>query len=249
MKKITGITIARNEEALIGDCLDSLAFCDEIFVIDNDSSDKTAEIAEAKGAKVIRVTGSGFARIRNEARRHISSEWILYVDADERVSKGLEREVKEILSKEAVRQNAFRLPRVNFYLGNNRWPKVEHLERLFKTSCLKEWYGELHESPSVAGEIGDLRHPLFHYTHRDLSSMVRKTLAWSDVEARLRLEAGHPPMYWWRFPRVMMGTFFDWYIVQGGWKVGTVGIIESLYQSFSIFITYAKLWELQKKKK
>ena len=124
-----------------------------------------------------------------------------------------EREIRGILSKEAVRQNAFRLPRVNFYLGNNRWPKVEHLERLFKTSCLKEWYGELHESPSIVGEIGDLKHPVFHYTHRDLSSMVKKTLVWSDVEARLRLEAGHPPMYWWRFPRVMMGTFFDWYIL------------------------------------
>lgn len=249
MKKITGIIIARNEEARIDDCLDSLSFCDELLLVDNDSSDQTAEIAEKKGAKVIRVSGVGFARLRNEALRHVSLEWVLYVDADERVGKDLEREIKEVLSKEIVRQNAFRLSRVNFYLGNNRWPKVEHLERLFKTSFLKEWYGELHESPLVDGEIGDLKYPLFHYTHRDLSSMVTKTLAWSDVEACLRLEAGHPPMYWWRFPRVMMSTFFDWYVLQGGWKLGVVGVIESAYQSFSIFITYAKLWELQKKKK
>ena len=85
-----------------------------------------------------------------------------------------------------------------------------------------------------------------HYTHRDLESMVNKTAAWSSIEAAQRYKQNHPKISWWRFPRVMLTAFFNSYIIQGGYKAKTVGIIESVYQAFSIFITYAKLWEMQK---
>lgn len=127
------------------------------------------------------------------------------------------------------------------------WPKIEMLERLFRTSQLKGWHGKLHETPDVNGVVGELHAPLFHYTHRDLSSMVEKTNTWSEVEAKLRLDANHPKMTWWRFPRVMLSAFYDSYIKQKGYKAGTAGLIESIYQGFSMFITYAKLWELQTK--
>jgi hypothetical protein len=79
--------------------------------------------------------------------------------------------------------------------------------------------------------------------------MVEKTNKWSVIEARLRFDAGHPPVVWWRFPRVMLQAFSNSYITQGGWKAGAVGLMESMFQAFSIFITYAKLWELQQDKK
>ena len=79
--------------------------------------------------------------------------------------------------------------------------------------------------------------------------MISKTIEWSQIEAELRFNANHPKITWWRFPRVMLSAFFDSYIKQGGWRVGTAGIIESIYQAFSIFITYAKLWEKQLKMK
>ena len=72
-------------------------------------------------------------------------------------------------------------------------------------------------------------------------------MQWSTIEAELRFKARHPKMTWWRFPRVMFTAFYDSYIKQKGYKVGAVGIMESMYQAFSIFITYAKLWELQNK--
>jgi hypothetical protein len=78
--------------------------------------------------------------------------------------------------------------------------------------------------------------------------MVQKTNSWSDIEARLRLEANHPPVSWWRIIRVMITGFVNSYFSQQGWRAGTVGFIESIYQAYSIFITYAKLWELQQKK-
>ena len=79
--------------------------------------------------------------------------------------------------------------------------------------------------------------------------MLNKTIEWSETEANLRFSNNHPKMSWWRFPRVMFSAFFNSYLKQGGYKAGTVGIIESIYQAFSIFITYAKLWEKQQKGK
>ncbi len=123
------------------------------------------------------------------------------------------------------------------------------MERLFWKDSLIKWKGKVHESPVVSGSVGILNEPLLHYTHRTLDEMVNKTNEWSATEAKLRYEAGHPPVVWWRFIRVMFTAFSDSYFIQGGWKAGVTGLIESIYQSFSIFITYAKLWELQESKK
>ena len=124
---------------------------------------------------------------------------------------------------------------------------LKKLKASFKKKTLKGWKGQLHESPIVTGETGILEGNLLHYTHRDLESMVNKTIVWSSIEAAERFKQNHPKMSWWRFPRVMVGAFLNSYIIQGGYKAGTVGVIESVYQAFSIFITYAKLWELQEK--
>ena len=107
---------------------------------------------------------------------------------------------------------------------------------------------ELHESAKIKGTVGRLSGELLHFTHRNLDSMLQKTIEWSEIEAQLRINAHHPTMTWWRFLRVMLTAFYDSYIRQKGWKVGVVGIIEAMYQSFSMFITYARLWEMQQKK-
>jgi len=88
-----------------------------------------------------------------------------------------------------------------------------------------------------------------HYTHTDLSVMIAKTNEWSEVEANLLFQSGHPAMVGWRFMRVMGTKFYDSFIRQGGWKAGTVGLVESIYQAFSYFIVYAKLWEKQRSDK
>lgn len=246
-QKITAVIIARNEEKMIGECLKSLSFVDRIFVVDNGSSDQTAKIAKKHGATVLRASTSDFSKLREIPLRKIKSGYVLYVDADERVSVELKREIKESMGANGV--VAYRIPRKNYYLGNFPWPTIEHPQRLFRREALKGWKGALHETPIVEGEVGDLIHPLYHYTHRDLSSMVEKTNQWSETEAMLRFQANHPPITWWRFPRVMLSAFFDAYIKQNGWRIGIAGLIESMYQSFSVFITYAKLWELQRQGK
>lgn len=241
--KISGIIIAKNEEEMIADAIDSLKFCDEVIVIDNASNDRTAEVSERLGAKVFEEKIEDFSKLREFGLEKAEGDWIFYLDADERADKSLGEEIKYRITLPGF--VAYKVPRLNYYLGKNKWPKSEYLERLFKKEELKGWYGKLHESPKIEGKIGKLENPIIHYTHRDLTSMLDKTIVWSDIEAKTRFEGKHPKMSIWRFPRVMIPTFVNYYFRQGGYKLGTAGLIESIFQTYSIFVTYAKLWELQ----
>lgn len=247
-KSLTAVILTKNEEEMIADCLSSLSFVDKIIVVDNNSTDTTIEIVKKNGAQIIISDVDDFAARRTLPLKKITTDYVLYVDADERVSPQLAQEIQHIIDGDASIA-AYKVPRQNFYFGNYPWPKIELLERLFLTKSLKGWHGKVHETPLVSGEVRELKNSLLHYTHRDFSSMVDKTNNWSEIEAKLRVEAGHPQMKWWRFPRVMVSAFIDSYIRQRGFKAGTAGLLESIYQSFSIFITYAKLWELQEEQK
>lgn len=243
--KISAIILAKNEAVRMGKCLESLAWADERIVIDNDSTDDTAKIAKKLGAKVINSSDKSFAGRRNLGLKEAKGDWILYVDADEIVSEELKKQIVSVIENKQLTIAAYVLHRKNYYLGQP-WPLQEKFVRLFQKSALKEWYGDLHESSRVEGKIGELSAPLTHDTHRTLEEMVAKTNEWSSIEATLRLHSGHPSIVWWRLFRVMGTAFYDSFIRQGGWRAGTVGWIESIYQAFSMFITYAKLWEMQK---
>lgn len=243
------IVIAKNEEARIGKCLDAVAFADELIVLDNNSEDNTSGVATSKGALVRSFHSGDFAKLRNVAAEEANGEWILYVDADEIVSPALASSIRQkITSKDTAKEAGYEIHRKNYYLGV-LWPAREWMLRLFRKDAFKEWRGPLHETPIISGETGRLTGDLLHDTHRTLQEMVTKTNEWSQSEATLRLAADHPPITWWRILRVVLTGFWDSYVRQGGWKAGTVGWIESMYQGFSMFITYSKLWELQQKKK
>lgn len=248
MITISAIIIAKNNEDMLPGCLDSLSFCDEIIVVDGGSSDRTVSIAQKRGTSLVISKTDNFAEQRNIGLQKAQGMWVLYVDTDERVSEKLRTEIEKIM-KQTTGPSAYLITRKNYYFGNNPWPKTEQLERLFRKGSLEKWVGELHESPIIHGKTGKIEGFLIHYSHRDLTSMVTKTNQWSTIEAKLRYENNHPRMVWWRFLRVMVTSFSNSYFSQDGWKAGTVGILESTYQAFSIFITYAKLWELQHRKK
>ena len=204
----------------------------------------TSQKAFQSGAKVYKHKKLDFAEVREFGLKQTHADWIIYIDADERISSDLAKEISETIKNNNLFA-ALKFPRINYYLGS-RWPTNEIVTRLFQKKGLKGWSGQLHESPRVEGSIGILKGAIIHHTHTSISEMVENTLVWSQIEAKLRFAAGHPPVSWWRIPRVMLPVFFDYYLKQGGWRVGTVGLIESIYQAFSIFITYARLWEMQK---
>jgi glycosyltransferase involved in cell wall biosynthesis len=246
MVLLSAVILAKNEESMIADCIDSLSFCDEIIVVDDLSEDRTAEIAEKMRARVYSLKEESFDKKRSFGMQKAKGSWVLYIDADERVDDLLRKNIQSQISNAGNKRIvAYTLKRKNYYLGNHEWPVIETLDRLFRKKAFKEWKGVLHETAYYEGEKAELDGFLLHYTHRDLHSMLEKTIQWSSLEAKLRYEAHHPKMSWWRFPRVMFTAFYDSYIKQKGYTVGTVGLIESMFQAFSIFVTYARLWELQ----
>jgi len=250
-KEISVIIITRNEEKMIEDCLKSIGdWADEILVVDHASEDKTVEIAKKYKARVsLLPKKSTFSQLRNEGLKEAKTDWIFYLDADERMTDGLKREMGEIINRPQF--FAYAIPRRNFYLGKEvhfggAYP--DYVKRLFKRDKLSRWQGDLHEEPIFEGQIGHLREPMVHITHRDLSSMVNKTSDWSQEEARLLYEAKHPPVTWWRILRIMLTEFWHRVVKLKGWRDGTIGWIEAIFQVFSRFITYARLWEIQNKK-
>ena len=238
---VSAIVIAKNEEARLAACLESLAWSDEIIVVDNASTDKTADIARKAGARVVNYSGGNFSSLRNAGMKAAGGDWLLYVDADETVTPQLAKEITAAV-RDAPRP--YVIKRETYYLGK-KWPTQDQHVRLFPKAMLSGWKGKLHESPTVRGATGTLTSPLIHDTHRTLAEMIAKTNEWSAIEAKLRFDAGHPKVVPWRLARVMATAFFDSYVRQGGWRAGTVGVIESMYQAFSMAITYMKLWELQ----
>lgn len=243
---LSTIIITKNEEKNIEECIKSVKFSDQIIVVDNNSKDSTVNIAKKLGAEIVKVDFSDFSKQREEGLGHVKNSWVLYIDADERVSLELKEEIERVVSS-TEGFDVYKIKRKNFYFGKHEWYFYGKLERLFKKDALKGWFGSIHESPVYTGSVGELKGFLDHYTHQDLTSMTDKTIQWSDMEAKIRLDVNHPKMSWWRFPRVMFTSFFTYYVKQKGYRAGTTGIVESMFQSYSTFITYAKLWELQKK--
>ncbi len=245
--KISTIIIAKNEENMIQSCLDSLSWCEEILLIDTGSIDQTTKIAKKFGAKVVVYTsGKSFSDWRNKGLEEATNDWILYIDADERITPTLRREIKEILKNPLY--DAYAIPRKNLILGKELhyggwWP--DYVKRLYRKDALKRWSGELHEEPEFLGGMGHLKSAMIHKKHETFSEMVDKTNNWSEIEAKLMYDSGHPPMNIPRFLTAMGREFWHRMIIKRAFLDGKIGIMFAMYQVFSRFVSYAKLWEMQ----
>lgn len=196
------------EEELIEACLRTVTWADEILILDNGATPKTLQIARKFTKNIIKDNTKDFASRHNLAKDLAKGNWILYVDADERISKSLAGEIRETVKD--PKYAAYQLPRIHYFLGKEAiygdyYP--DFVTRLFKKDRLVGWTGRIHESSKIDGEIGRLKSPMYHLTHRDIRSMVKKTLDFSEHEAQLRLEANHPPVVWWRLVRVFLTDF------------------------------------------
>ena len=233
-QKISAIVLVggKIDKNLYKKCLDSISWVDEIIKIKTDN-----------------LKGS-FADWRNYGAKKAKGGWLLYVDTDEQVTPELKKEILKVIEncKLKIVNSAFAIPRKNILLGREMryggwWP--DYVVRLIKRDVLIKWEGKLHEQPKIKSRIGKLKNPLIHISHRSLSEMVDKTNAWSEIEARLLFESGHPKMNIFRFFTAGFREFWYRGIRKLGFLDGTVGIIEVMYQTYSRLITYAKLWEKQ----
>lgn len=248
---LTVIVVAQNEEDRIRACLESVKFADEVILVDSGSSDDTIKVASKLVDQVIELSpDKGFSYWRNEPIKQALGEWVLYVDADERVTKDAREEILEVIKK--TNKSAFALTRTNIIFGKEvhygPW-KNDKMFRLFKKSEFKQWTGSIHESANFNGDFGYIKNPILHLTHRDLdSTLLKKTLIWSRQDAKLRFDAGHPKMTGLRFIRIFFTEMYNQGVRRRGFFNGTVGVVDSMLSVFSMFLTYVRLWELQQPK-
>lgn len=246
--KLTVTVITFNESAHIAAALDSVAWADEIIVVDSGSTDGTADIARAKATRVITREWPGYSAQKNFAADQASHDWVLSMDADERVTPALAREIRALLDR-GPGARGYRVRRVSWYLG--RWIRStdwfpDHQLRLYDRRAGR-WNGvRIHESFRLAdGAPGHLEGELEHYAYRDISHHVAKINAYTTLVADQWVDEGrrtslpalvlHPPL-----------AFLRNYVLRGGVRDGAPGLIVSLLNSYYVFLKFAKLWERQR---
>lgn len=243
------IIIAKNEEKMIKACLESVKWVDEIIVVDSGSEDNTLKIAREYTEKIFRVNLQDFSSLRNLATEKASGDWMLFVDADERVLEPLKKEIEVMMALSDY--SAYAISRKNIIFGQEVkygpfWP--DWVIRLFKKMDFDKWVGQVHEQPKFKGKLGYSKNSLLHLTHRNVDQIILKSLEWSKIDAKLRLEANHPKMSAWRFLRIFLSETFKQGILRRGFFNGTVGVMDSLLQVFSMILSYVRLWQLQQSK-
>lgn len=243
------IIVTKNEQDRIKVCLESVKWAEEIIILDNGSQDKTLEIAKNYTTKIFKFNDLDFSSIRNKGMELSKGEWVLYVDADERVTVELKTEIEGLIKEE--NKSVYAISRKNIIFGKivkygPFWP--DWVIRLIKRENFEGWVGKVHEYPKFKGELGYSKNFFIHLTHRDIDHIVLKSLEWSKVDAQLRFESGHPKMSGLRFMRILISELFYQGFVRNGFFGGTVGVMDAVLQSISMFITYVRLWQLQQPK-
>jgi glycosyltransferase involved in cell wall biosynthesis len=241
------IVITRNEAHNIQACLQSVAWCDEIVVVDSGSTDETAALARACGAQVVQTADwPGYGPQKNVALSHARSDWVLSIDADERVTPALRDEILAAMASGT--HDAYRLPRLSRFCGrfirHAGW-YPEPVLRLFRRGETRFSDDLVHERVVAKGSVGMLREPLMHYTYADYSEVLTKIDRYSTLGARQAFERGERATPWtavfhglWAFVRT--------YVFRAGFLDGAQGFGVALMLGEASYYKYIKLWYLHR---
>jgi glycosyltransferase involved in cell wall biosynthesis len=244
--KLSVTVITRDEAADVGGALQSVVWADEIVVVDSQSTDETVAIARQYTDRVIARAWPGYVGQKNYAASMASHDWILSLDADERVTPELAAEIRTLLAHPPA-HDAFRIPRVTWHLG--RWIRTtdwypDYQTRLYDRR-VAQWTGRyVHEEVTVRGAVGRLTGELQHYAYRDITDHLETIDRYTTYSARQMHEsgrragllqiAGHPPL-----------AFLRNYIARRGIQDGVPGFIVSALNAYYVLLKFAKLWQLE----
>jgi len=243
--KLTALIPAFNEEEMIRDCLESLRWADEILVVDSISGDRTQEIAREFGARVLQHKYENSAAQKNWSIPLATHSWVLLVDADERVTPELREEIRSILT-EGPRHEAYWIRRVNHFLGkrmNHCGWETDKVIRLFRRDVARYEDREVHAEISLPGPLPVLQHPLLHYSFRGFAQYWGKMRAYSDWGASQMWKEGKRAG-WASIGLRPLQRFLKMYVARLGFLDGIHGLVLSMLGAFSVFLKYAKLWEI-----
>jgi len=243
--KLSAILITKNEEANLERCLRSVAWVDEIIVVDTDSTDATVEIARSFKAKVYSPEWKGFGPAKQYALDQAAGEWILSIDADEEVSFTLKNEIIQLLEK-VPPHIGYNIPRKTQFLG--RWILhsgwyPDYVLRLFRRDAGNFTSALVHEKVEVVVSTGRLHNPLMHYSYPTLEDYTRKLDQYSTLGAEEMFKAGKKwsPYYLALKPFI---SFWRKLIFQKGWRDGWEGFLIAYLTSTGTLLKYAKLRSL-----
>ncbi len=248
---ISAAIITRNEEANLPDCLKSIAFADQVVVVDSGSEDKTVQIASSFGRDVYTEPFVGFGLQKQFAIDRCTHEWVLVLDADERIPDETAAKIKKIIFGEETRAAGYSFPRKNYFQG--RWIKhmgwwPDRVVRLFQKSYGRMSDVRVHESVVINGIIVELDVPIVHITESNLSKLLLKIDRYSSLAAIEAYQNGKRATIWEAALRAKM-TFFHNYILRLGLLDKSQGLTLAITDAINKFFKYAKLSEMTRQER
>lgn len=244
--KLAVIILTHNEERHIEACIRSASFADEILVIDDDSTDHTTELARAAGARVISHPLAGdFAGQRNFALTQTDADWVLYVDADERVNEGTEAEMRRVMAENA--RAVYEIKRINVAFGQRMYyggHRPDYSQRFYPRLAVR-WVGRIHEHVESELPVRQMGGSLLHYTYTDWTRYFQKFNNYTTLMAEKQYAEGKRTS----FLKILLDppfAFFRFYILQRGFLDGRLGFILGMFHGFYTMVKYVKLYYLDK---
>lgn len=231
-----------NEEDKIADALQSVAWADEVVVIDTGCTDRTVDIAQQFGCRIERLPFAGFGNLRNASVALCTHDWILSIDADERVTPELQTEIQRVLDDETS-LDAYFIPRRNWFMG--RW--IRHCgwypdycqPKLFRKGALTYRDDAVHEGFDIHGRVGYLKSDVLHFSFRDLSQVIAKMDRYSTLGAQKMRAQGKTASMASALLHGL-GAFFRIYVLKLGFLDGWAGFVIALGNFEGTFYRYAK---------
>lgn len=247
MSTLSVVIVARDEERNIEACLESVRWADELILVDAGSSDNTVELARRFNPRVLRREWEGFGPTKEFGVAQAAGDWILSLDADERVTPELAEEIREVVRGGKSGFAGYMVRRRAYFLG--RWMKhggwyPGWVIRLFRRGNGLFDQALVHEQIRVSGSVGRLSGDLIHLTDPDLGHYLRKFNRFTSLGALQIRERGRSARPWDFCARPPL-AFLRMFILKTGFLDGTHGLLLALLSSTAVLIKYAKLWELE----
>jgi glycosyltransferase involved in cell wall biosynthesis len=242
MPRLSAILITKNEAAHIGACLDSIAFCDERVVVDSGSDDDTVAIATARGAAVHHHPWEGFGRQKAVALSHATGDWVLLIDADERVTPALAAQIQKVVAQADA--NGYEMPRLSTFLGremrHSGW-YPDYILRLFRRGKARISDDLVHERVICDGAVSRLSEPLLHFPVATLESALSRVDRYSTANAEMLIRSGRRVSFASGFLHGLF-TFFKTYILRAGFLDGREGFLIAVLNAEGAYYKYMKAW-------
>ncbi|MCL6096820.1 MAG: glycosyltransferase family 2 protein [Patescibacteria group bacterium] len=249
---VSAIILAKNEENNIVDCLESIDWCDEIIVIDDFSTDRTLEVIKNFNRRVKifqHELGGDFSAQRNFGLSKARGEWVLFVDADERLSNGLKGEIMDYVSLKNKNYDGCYMQRKDIIWGKElQHGEVGNIKILrFGKKNAGIWRGKVHEIWEISGSLGNFKMPLLHYPHQSIGSFLREINYYTDLRAKELYDSGIRTDFY-QIILYPIAKFILNYFINRGFLDGIEGLVFAIMMSFHSFLVRAKLWTHANKK-